>query len=78
MSHRANGQWRGTGLSYDERSWCMLRKVASSRGTWFKLRRLDGNFEAWFGTAHFSPGCLVTAYEEQVHEHFSQLPQSVS
>ncbi|CAE7029602.1 Pol [Symbiodinium sp. CCMP2592] len=74
VSHRDPQQWRGTGLWYDERSWCVLKKIGTLKGTWFKIRSLETDFETWVGTAHFSPGCTVQVYEEEVENHFRGLP----
>ncbi|CAE7202627.1 unnamed protein product [Symbiodinium sp. CCMP2592] len=76
VTHRAEGQWRGTGLWYDPGAWCVLRKLRSERGTWFKVRHLERPLELWIGTAHFSPGVTVAVYEDEVHEHFRHLPQN--
>ncbi|CAE7242656.1 unnamed protein product [Symbiodinium sp. CCMP2592] len=76
VSHRAERQWRGTGLWYDSGTWCVLRKLFTNRGTWFKLKHLERPVEVWIGTAHFSPGVPVSQYEEEVHNHFTPLPQN--
>ncbi|CAE7715728.1 Pol, partial [Symbiodinium sp. CCMP2592] len=76
IAHRAAEQWRGTGLWFDDRVWCVLRKVASHRGTWFKLRHLEHQLELWVGTAHFQPGCTHATFEEDVTQHFGSLPRS--
>ena len=76
VSHRRSEQWRGTGIWYDPSAWCILRKQHSLRGTWFKLRHLEAHTELWVGTSHFTPGCTVGQYEEEVHDHFRHLPAS--
>ncbi|CAE7349524.1 unnamed protein product [Symbiodinium sp. CCMP2592] len=76
ISHRAEHQWRGTGLWYDAGSWCVLRRLCTGRGTWFKVRHLCQPLELWVGTAHFSPGVSVASYEDEVHEFFGALPRS--
>ncbi|CAE7577241.1 unnamed protein product [Symbiodinium sp. CCMP2592] len=76
VTHRTADQWRGTGLWYDPGVWCVLRKLGSGRGSWFKVRHLEKPLELWIGTAHFSPGATVAGYEEEVHEHFRHLPKS--
>ena len=76
VSHRREGQWRGTGIWYDTASWALIRKVHSSKGVWFKVRHLEASLEIWVGTAHFTPGCSVSQYEEEVQEHYDTLPKS--
>ncbi|CAE7196595.1 unnamed protein product [Symbiodinium sp. CCMP2592] len=76
IAHRSPDQWRGTGLWFDDRAWCVLRKVATNRGTWFKLRHLEHQLETWIGTAHFQPGCNHATYEEDVSQHFGALPRN--
>ena len=78
VSHRHCSQWRGTGLWYDPSAWCVLRKHNSTKGTWFKLRHLEASSELWVGTSHLTPGCSVGQYEEEVHAHFAQLPDSAN
>ena len=78
VSHRRHHQWRGTGLWYDQAAWCVLRRLHSSKGTWFKLRHLESPAEIWVGTSHFTPGCSVGQYEQEVHDHFGVLPCSAS
>ena len=75
VSHRREDQWRGTGLWYDPGSWCVLRKLHTTRGTWFKVRHLERRVELWLGTAHFSPGVNSDDYEEEVEDHFRALPR---
>ena len=76
VGHREGSQWRGTGLWYDERAWCVLRKLGTRKGTWFKLRHLEYPCELWLGTAHFSPGCPVQKFEEEAADHFGGLPRA--
>ena len=76
VGHREGSQWRGTGLWYDERAWCVLRKLGTRKGTWFKLRHLEYPFELWLGTAHSTPGCPVQQFEEEAANHFGGLPKA--
>ena len=62
VSHRRASQWRGAGLWYDMSTWCLLRKLHSSKGVWFKLRHLEHSLELWIGTSHFTPGCTVSQF----------------
>ncbi|CAE7037043.1 unnamed protein product [Symbiodinium sp. CCMP2592] len=75
ISHREERQWRGTGLWYDPGAWCVLKRVHTLRGTWFKLKHLERSAELWIGTAHFTPGVTAAKYEEEVHDHFAGLPR---
>ncbi|OLP89415.1 putative 149 kDa protein [Symbiodinium microadriaticum] len=75
VSHRSSRQWRGTGIWYDPSAWCILRRVQTNKGTWFKLRHLEVPLEQWVGTAHFTPGCTVQQYESEIREHFDSLPR---
>ena len=76
VSHRSDQQWRGTGLWYDMTAWSLLRKVHTLKGVWFKVGHLESPVELWVGTAHFTPGCSVSQYEEEVQDHFDGLPPS--
>ena len=76
VSHREEKQWRGTGLWYDQGAWCVVRKLGSGKGTWFKLRHLEAHLEIWVGTSHFTPGCSLPQYEAEVQDHFGALPNS--
>ena len=78
VSHRRGTQWRGTGLCYDPGVWCVLRKIHTSRGTWFKVRHLERVVELWLGTAHLSPGVNAEGYEDEVEDHFRSLPRDGS
>ncbi|CAE7386117.1 unnamed protein product, partial [Symbiodinium sp. KB8] len=75
VTHRRATQWRGTGLSYDPGSWCVLRKLHTNKGTWFKVRHLERGLDLWLGTVHFSPGVTADACEEEVEDHFRALPR---
>ena len=68
VSHRREGQWRGTGIWYDMASWCLLHKVHSSKRVWFKVRHLEAPVELWVGTAHFTPGCLPPSSQKVVFQ----------
>ena len=61
---------------YNPTEWNIRMRVATPRGTWFKMRHLTRKLELWMGTAHFSPGIAASAYEEQVEGHFSGLPKN--
>ncbi|CAE7233474.1 unnamed protein product [Symbiodinium sp. CCMP2592] len=74
VSHQAADQWRGTGLWYDTKEWCILRKLGTKKGTWLKLRRLQGGEELWLGTCHLSPGTSVAQFEIEAQDHFESLP----
>ena len=76
VSHRRASQWRGTGLWYDTSTWCLLPKLHSSKGVWFKLRHLEQSTELWLGTSHFTPGCTASQFEEEAEDHSGQLPAS--
>ncbi|CAE7340641.1 unnamed protein product, partial [Symbiodinium microadriaticum] len=75
VSHRSSRQWRGTGIWYDPSAWCILRRVATEKGTWFKMRHLEASIEQWVGTSHFTPGCPLQQYEAEVQNHFDKLPR---
>ena len=77
VSHRCSTQWRGTGLWFDPSSWCILRRVSTTKGTWFKLKHLEARFDQWVGTSHFTPGCSVQQHEGEVQDHFEGLPRDV-
>ena len=76
VTHQSAQQWRGTGLWYDGSVWCLVRKIGTAKGTWFKLRHLEGLWELWLGTSHFTPGVPAEGYETEVHDHFAGLPRT--
>ena len=63
VAHRTTSQWRGTGIWYDPRVWCVLRKVPTEKGSWFKVRHLERRVELWIGTMHLTPGAPVAQFE---------------
>ena len=73
LTHRHEDVWRGTGLIYRSSSWKIVRRLASGRGTWFRLRHATFSNEFWVGTAHFDPGCTQTVHRAAVDEHLSRL-----
>ena len=75
VTHQSDTQWRGTGLWYDASVWCVVRKIGTKKGTWFKMRHLEGTWDMWLGTSHFTPGIPAEGYEGEVHDHFSSLPR---
>eukprot|EP00439_Symbiodinium_sp_Y106_P024669 s5535_g3.t1 len=79
VTHRHASVWRGTGLMYNTDIWCLTRRVATKKGTWFRLRAAADSADViWVGTAHFTPGCTVACFEEEAEEHFQGLPASAN
>ena len=72
-SHRNADAWRGTGILFQKEQWVVMRKKATRRGTWFRLRHTTGK-ELWFGSSHFAPGCTQHEHALQVHDHLEGLP----
>ncbi|CAE7294318.1 unnamed protein product [Symbiodinium sp. CCMP2592] len=76
VSHRCKEAWRGTGIAFSSRCWCVLRRYAAERGTWFRLRHLESGSLLWVGTAHFTPGCTHAQYEQEVVGFFGKAPRN--
>ncbi|CAE7265287.1 lolT1 [Symbiodinium sp. CCMP2592] len=75
LSHRSEGAWRGAGLAFNTDSWCVVRRVARSRGCWVLLKHLVHGNQVWCGTAHFTPGCTQAQYESEVTNFFEGTPK---
>ena len=73
LSHRHEDRWRGAGILYREKSWRVVRRIATDRGCWFRMRHVEFANEVWVGTAHIDPGCTQQVHREAVHEHLSRL-----
>ena len=60
--HRHTAAWRGSGIVFHEATWRVMRKKATERGTWFRVRHVDG-IECWVGT-----------HAAEVSDHVQSLP----
>ncbi|CAE7349607.1 RTase [Symbiodinium sp. CCMP2592] len=76
VTHRHSHAWRGCGIMYQSSSWCLLRRVFTTRGVWFKIRAKDDSETLWVGTCHFTPGCTFAQFEEEAEDHFRGLPKN--
>ncbi|CAE7504171.1 ANKRD50 [Symbiodinium sp. CCMP2456] len=48
IQHRGDEVWRGTGIAYNTAAWKVMRKKATPRGIWLRLRSTEGS-EVWIG-----------------------------
>ena len=71
--HRHTAAWRGSGIVFHEAAWRVMRKKATERGTWFRVRHVEGT-ECWVGTAHFTPGTTQPVHAAEVSDHLQSLP----
>ncbi|CAE7487330.1 jockey\pol [Symbiodinium sp. CCMP2592] len=78
LSHRHACSWRGCGIMFEAADWCVLRRVYTQRGVWFKMRARDADEALWVGTCHFTPGCTVAQFEEEAEDHFHGLPKNAT
>ncbi|CAE7776695.1 unnamed protein product [Symbiodinium sp. CCMP2456] len=72
IHHRGDEVWRGTGIAFRSSCWKIMRKKATSRGIWIRLRGVQG-VQLWVGTAHFTPGCTQPQHAREVHDHLAGL-----
>ena len=73
LSFRQEDTWRGTGLLYRGDRWKIVRRVASDRGTWYRIRHVIFANEVWVGSAHFDPACTQASHRAAVEQHLSKL-----
>ena len=73
LSYRHEETWRGTGLLYQSSSWKIVRRLATSRGTWFRIRHAEISSEMWVGTVHLDPGCTQAMHRAATDEHLARL-----
>ena len=74
LSHQTEDEWRGTGILYDSSSFAVLRRKASSRGTWFRLRHLSTGQEIWIGSIYLPPHLNTLDMQGHLIEHCDVLP----
>ncbi|CAE7460434.1 pol [Symbiodinium sp. CCMP2456] len=73
LSHRPEGRWRGAGIIYKELSWKIVRRIATERGIWLRLRHVTFGNLVRVGSAHFDPGCTQAVHRAAVEEHLHRL-----
>ena len=73
LGFRHEDVWRGTGLMFKSSRWKIVRRVATGRGTWFRIRHVVFGSEMWVGSAHFDPGDTQAKHRANVEEHLSKL-----
>ena len=73
LSHRNDDVWRGAGLLFKETSWKIMRRIATSRGIWVRLRHVLFANEFWVGSVHLDPGCTQAQHREDLEEHMHRV-----
>ena len=73
LNYRHADRWRGTGILFKSVVWKVVRRLASDRGTWFRMRHVLLGCEMWVGTAHLDPGCTQVAHRAAVEDHLGKL-----
>ena len=73
LSHRNDDVWRGTGLLFQESSWKIMRRLATERGIWVRLRHTLFANEFWIGSIHLDPGCTQAQHRADLEQHMHKL-----
>ena len=74
LSYQPEEGWRGTGVAFQETNWKVLRKRASSKGAWFRMRHLPTQYECWVGSLYVPPHYNTAEVQGFLLEHFTMLP----
>ena len=74
LSHQGDSEWRGTGILYDGGCLGIMRRLFSSKGTWFRLRHLQTRQEFWLGSLYLSPSLTTLDAHGYLAEHLNKLP----
>ena len=63
-----------TGILYDQSCFAVMRRVASCKGTWFRLRHLPSAKELWIGSIYLAPSLTTLDMQGFLIEHLDKLP----
>ena len=74
-SYRAAKEWRGRGVIFNPAAWAILQKVSGPKGVWLKMKLLSAGISVWFGVFHFTPGCNLDEYGEDLVSFFAKKPK---
>ena len=74
LSYQPEGDWRGTGIAFQNTDWKVLRRKASTKGTWFRVKHLPLQYECWIGSLYVSPHYNTAEVQGFLTQHFEKLP----
>ena len=74
LSHQVESEWRGTGVIYDPASFAVMRRLYSTKGTWFRFRHLTTKKELWMGSLYLAPSLNTLDMQGYLIEHLDRLP----
>ena len=74
-SYRANGEWRGQGVVFNDRIWAVTKRVPGAKGVWVRMKHLRHDVAVWFGVFHFAPGCNQAEYSSELQSFFRKKPR---
>ena len=73
-SYRDEHEWRGSAIGYRSDVFTLMRKKASPKGLWVRLRRIEDGAELWCGSCYFSQGASRETHANEVHSFLDVLP----
>ena len=73
-SYREMDEWRASGVGYRSDLWTLMRKRASAKGMWLRLRRKADGAEVWCGSTYLSPGASREQHGNAIHTFLEALP----
>ena len=74
VSYQGDVAWRGTGISYKTDEWAVMRRRATLKGTWFRLRHLQTQSECWIGSLYIAPHFSAVELQGLISQHLASLP----
>ena len=74
VHYRDKTQWRGTGISVNDSSWSIQKKISAGAGCWFRLKGLQTGVELWCGTFQLSPGTSLVDFEASLNRFLDKKP----
>ena len=71
VSFRPPEAWRGTGILFNPGLWTVMRKRSTSRGTWFRMRRVQDGTEVWVGSLYVPPSSPTRKHATVLASHLT-------
>ena len=72
IGHRV--EWRGTGIAFKSDRRNVMRRLASPKGTWFRLRHAHFGSEVWLGSVYLRPDLSQDEHAVALHDFSAKLP----
>ena len=73
-SFREEQCWRGVGVGYRSADWVLMRKRATPKGIWVRLRRREDGVQLWCGSTYFTQGATKEVHAMEVQSMLNALP----